>query len=106
MGTNDPYVTAIYGANTIWNWLIVDGKQTLRVCDRKSDILGRHKSHDCLGCLSNYTTNSEDSYTKLVGYSTVVDTLIDKEIETYLMRLAWGKPHTNLGTQFIIGNTI
>ena len=45
-------------------------------------ILGRHKSHDCLGCLSNYTTNSGDSYTKLVGHSTVVDTLIDKEIET------------------------
>ena len=101
MGTNDPYVTAIYGTNTICNWLIVErrhGRQTLRVCDRKSDILGRHKSHDCLGCLSNYTTNSEDSYTKLVGYSTVVDTLIDKEIETLLMCLAWGKPHTNLGT--------
>ena len=106
MGTNDPYVTAIYDANTIWNWLIVDGNQTLRVCDRKSDIPGRHKSHDCLGCLSIYTTNSEDSYTKLVGYSTVVDTLIDKEIETSLMCLAWGKPHTILGTKFIIANTI
>ena len=109
MGTNDPYMTAIYGTNTICNWFIVEdrhSRQTLHVGDRKSDILRRHKSHDCLGCLSNYTTNSEDSYTKLVGYSTVVDTLIDKEIETYLMRLAWGKPHTNLGTQFIIGNTI
>lgn len=78
MGTNDPYVTAIYGANTIWNWLIVErrhGRQTLHVCDGKSDILRRHKCHDCLGCLSNYTTNSGDSCTKLVGYSTVVNTL-------------------------------
>ena len=41
MGTNDPYVTAIYGANTIWNWLIVErrhGRQTLHVCDGKSRI--------------------------------------------------------------------
>ena len=56
MGTNDPYVTAIYGANTIWNWLIVErrhGRQTLHVCDGKSEILRRHKSHDYLGCLSN-----------------------------------------------------
>ena len=81
MGTNDPNVTAVYGTNTIWNWFIVERRhcsQTLCICDRKSDILGRHKSHNCLGCLSNYTTNSGDSYTKLAGHSTVVDTLIDR----------------------------